>query len=95
MLDRKARWFLTLLVKKAAVLLICVISFLAILSMSVKAYRVKFFETIKTIWEDSVLYSYFTNQNQQTFQCYEPSYIPEGYQETDRILLEYWLKLKD
>lgn len=79
--------------KKAAVLFVCMISSLVIVSMSVEAYRVKVFDTIKTIWEDSALYSYFTNQNQEAFRCHEPGYIPEGYQETERILLEYWLSV--
>lgn len=81
------------ILKKAAVLFVCMISSLVIVSMSVEAYRVKIFDTIKTIWEDSVLYSYFTNQNQKAFQCHEPGYILEGYQETERILLEYWFSV--
>lgn len=81
------------ILKKAAVLFVCIISSLVIISMSVEAYRVKVFDTIKAIWEDSVLYSYFTNQNQETFQCHEPGYILEGYQETERIFLEYWFSV--
>lgn len=81
------------ILKKAAVLFVCIISSLVIISMSVEAYRVKVFDTIKAIWEDSVLYSYFTNQNQEAFQCHEPGYILEGYQETERIFLEYWFSV--
>lgn len=96
LMKREAHQWLEVFYKvsqKAAVLIVCMISFLAIVSMSVDAYRVKVFDTIKTIWEDSVLYSYFTNQGQEAFQCQEPGYIPEGYQETERILLEHWFSI--
>lgn len=72
--------------KKASILFICVFGLLFILTMSVQAYRIKLFETVKSIWEDSVIYSYFTGQNQETIQCNEPGYIPEGYQEKNRTI---------
>lgn len=72
------------LLKEAAVLFICVISLVFVMAMSAQAYRIKFFETVKSIWEDSILYSYFTGKNQGAIQYNEPKYIPEGYQETDR-----------
>lgn len=61
--------------------------------MSVQAYRLRFFETVKSIWEDSVVYSYFVDQNQRDIQCYEPGFIPDGYQETERIILEHWFSI--
>lgn len=74
--------------EKAAILFVCALSSLFVLTMSVQAYRVRFFETVKSIWEDSVLYSYFAGRDQGIIQCHEPGYIPEGYQETDRIVSE-------
>lgn len=74
--------------KRAAIFLFCIISSMFLLSMSVQANRIKFFETVKTIFEDSVLYSYFVNENQESFVCNEPEYIPAGYQEIDRVLVE-------
>jgi hypothetical protein len=56
--------------------------------MSVKAYRKKFFETIKTFFEDSVLYNYFVIEDESKFTNYVPSYIPSGYFETDKLSSE-------
>lgn len=72
--------------KRAAVLFMCVLSSLFVITMSVQAYRTRFFETVKSICEDSILYSYFAGQNQGVIQCNEPGYIPEGYQEMDRTV---------
>lgn len=79
--------------KKAAVLLVCAASFLLVMTMSVEARRVRFFETVKTILKDSVAYSYFTDQELESMQYMELSYIPEGYYEIDRIVSEHWLSV--
>jgi hypothetical protein len=76
------------LMKKIAVFFIVVISATFIFTMSVKAYRKKFFETIKTFFEDSVLYNYFVIENDSKFTNYVPSYIPSGYFEIDKISSE-------
>ena len=76
--------------KRAAVFLVCAVSFLFVMTMSVEARRVRFFETVKTILEDSMIYSYFTDQEQGTMQYVEPGYIPEGYQEIERDISERW-----
>lgn len=46
------------------------------------AQWLKLYETIKTIWEDSFLYSYFIENAIDTGlpTVYEPKYIPEGYE---------------
>lgn len=69
--------------KKTAIIFLCAISVLFVTTMSVQAHRIRFFETVKTIWEDSVLFSYFVDQDQGIIQCNEPRFIPEGYQETE------------
>ena len=79
--------------KRAAILFICVISSIFVITMSVQAYRTRFFETVKSIWEDSILYSYFVDKNQGNIQCNEPRFVPEGYQETERIDLEHWFSV--
>lgn len=79
--------------KKAAVLSFCAVSVLFVMTMSVEARRVRFFETVKTILEDSMVYSYFTDQEQGTIQYVEPGYIPEGYWEMDRLMLEDWFSV--
>lgn len=77
--------------KKAAVLLVCAVGFLFVMTMSVEARRVRFFETVKTVLKDSVVYSYFMDQEPGNIQYFEPKYIPEGYQEIDRGAVKHWL----
>ena len=45
----------------------------------------KLYETIKTIWEDSFLYSYFKKSDMALAVVYEPTYVPEGYELVERI----------
>ena len=73
--------------KSAAIFAVCTVSVLFLLSMSVEARRVKFFETIKTLLNDSILYKFVVSEQEKvdTIQITEPSYIPEGYIETERI----------
>lgn len=63
------------------------------LTMSVQANRVKFFETVKTIWKDSILYSYFVDEIQSSLGYYKPQYIPKGYHETERIAAEQFFSI--
>lgn len=71
--------------KQVAVFLVVMIGTIFIFTMSVEAYREKFFETVKTIWEDSILYSYFKSTDTGEFLINEPRYIPKGYKESERI----------
>lgn len=81
------------LLKKAAVLFACVASALLMVTMSVEAYRIKFFMTIRSVMEDRVLYSFFADKERGSIQYNEPGYVPEGYQETERIALGYWFSV--
>lgn len=80
-------------VRKAAVVAICILGALFALTMSVEAYRNKFFQTVKEIWEDSVIYTYFSEVEEESFQEKEPTYVPEGYEEIKRIGAEDLLTL--
>lgn len=71
---------ITTFTKRVAVIFICTITFLFGTIMSVEALREKFFETIKTFWEDSVQHKYFTSGMESTKGVIEPLYIPEGYE---------------
>lgn len=71
--------------KRVAAFFFGVIGSVLIFTMSVEACREKFFETCKTFFEDSVLYSYFLPEESGTFQKSEPAFIPEGYSEIRRI----------
>lgn len=64
--------------KKAAVFMICASGLIFLMSMSVAAYRTKFFETVKNIWEDSVLYSHHTDIGEESTLLTENELI-EGY----------------
>ena len=66
--------------------------------MSGNAQWTKLYETIKTIWEDSFLYSYFRKSNVELAVVYEPTYIPKGYelvQKTENIRMYGWIYEKD
>lgn len=81
------------LLKKAAILFACVAGALFLVTMSVEAYRIKFFTTVRSIMEDRIVYSYSTDKDRGTMQCKEPGYVPEGYQETERIMSEHWFSI--
>lgn len=65
--------------KCAAIFALIIFSSLFIVTMSVKAYRIQFFEAVKTIWEDSFFYTYFTEENETDFQKMKITYLPDEY----------------
>lgn len=73
------------MLKKVAIIFITVISISFIFTMSVEAYRIKFFETVCRIYEDSIKYSYSLVDENEIFQYTEPTYIPKDYIEVGRI----------
>ena len=73
---------------RVAVVLLCVLGVSLAVTMSVDAYRSKFFQTVQEIWEDSVVHTYDVGEEGQEFVPHEPSYIPEGYEEARRIETE-------
>lgn len=70
---------------RVAVVLLCVLGVSLAVTMSVDAYRSKFFQTVQEIWEDSVVHTYDVGEEGQEFVPHEPSYIPEGYEEVERL----------
>lgn len=79
--------------KRVAVFLVGLIGAALICTMSVEAYRVKFFETIKTIFEDAFKLSYHTEMDSNKLVSREPIYIPDGYQEVERTGNENYLSI--
>ena len=79
--------------KRAAVLGICVVTSILLLSLSVEGNRIKFFETVSTMLESSVLYTYFADEEEGEFQAREPGCLPEGYRETERSLSDIHMLL--
>ncbi len=69
---------------RVAVVFLCVLGVGFAVTMSVDAYRSKFFQTVQEIWEDSVVHTYDVGEEGQEFVPHEPSYIPEGYEEVRR-----------
>lgn len=70
---------------RVAVVMLCVLGVSLAVTMSVDAYRSKFFQTVQEIWEDSVVHTYDVGEEGQEFVPHEPSYIPEGYAEVYRV----------
>lgn len=59
---------------------VIVLMLVFVLSTGIKAYQAAFFDTIRTVWEDSMLYRYMTNtKGSEELAVHEPSYLPEGY----------------
>lgn len=75
---------ITGILKFAAIILACIIGVGALLTISVDAYRIEFFETINDIWEDSIFYTYETRKIESRTVAHEPTYIPKGYEEMKR-----------
>lgn len=73
---------------RVAVVMLCVLGVSLAVTMSVDAYRSKFFQTVQEIWEDSVVHTYDVGEEGQEFVPHEPSYIPEGYEEVERYETE-------
>lgn len=73
------------IVKRVAIFFVGIIGATLIFTMSVEAYRTKFFDTIRTFLEDFVLYSYYTDEEAGMLQNSEPNFMPEGYKEVERI----------
>ena len=74
---------------KAAVICLCVIGLLFIITMRVDAYRNKFFQTVQELWEDAFKQTYSNGWEEQGFVPHEPTYIPEGYRGTDKVSTEH------
>lgn len=55
-----------------------------VLTLSVDAYRDKFFMTLKTLREDATQYNYSSEEKDAVLTPTIPTCIPEGYTETDR-----------
>lgn len=60
-----------------------------LISMSIEAYRIAFFDTIKTVWEDSFLYRYIADgRGDEKSEPHAPAYIPEGYTLVEENVME-------
>ncbi len=79
---------------RVAVVFLCIIGVGLAVTMSVDAYRSKFFQTVQEIWEDSVVHTYDVGEEGQEFVPHEPSYIPEGYEEVRRAESDTFISIE-
>ena len=70
--------------KKVAIIFGCIIGSMLVVTMSVEAYRVKFFDTLETIYRKAIVYTYTGEEETVEFRILEPTYIPEGYYEYEK-----------
>ncbi|MBQ7942603.1 MAG: hypothetical protein IJ326_00910 [Lachnospiraceae bacterium] len=61
--------------KRVAILFGCIIGSMFVITMSVEAYRVKFFETLETLLSDMIEYIYYDEEEEVEFKILEPTYI--------------------
>ena len=79
---------------KVAVVCFGILTIGLAVTMSVDAYRSKFFQTVQELLGDSALHTYDTNEDEQGFVPHEPTYIPEGYVEVSRFESEKVLSIE-
>ena len=79
---------------KVAVVCFCILTVGLAVTMSVDAYRSKFFQTVQELMGDSTLHTYDTNADEQGFVPHEPTYIPEGYVEVSRVETENMINIQ-
>lgn len=65
--------------KSVAIFILAILIPLLVLTINVEAIRNVFFEKIKTVLEDSYIYSFFTGDNNTTLENITPNYVPDGY----------------
>ena len=71
--------------RKVAAIAIIVLGSALTVTISVQAYRLEFFKTIKKVFDDSYSYTYemtTTNNDEELVEC-KLDYIPEGYELED------------
>ncbi len=72
------KWLKKVNVRTAAAMA-CIIIFLFTVTMSAYADKISFFETVRILWEDSFIYSYFTEETDR-LNVKKPGYVPAGYE---------------
>ncbi|HJA06048.1 MAG TPA: DUF4367 domain-containing protein [Candidatus Mediterraneibacter pullicola] len=68
--------------KRAAVFLIVLLAVAGVLTVSVEALRIKFFDTIKEMFSDYYTLTYSVDGEDTQFHPSRPQYVPDGYEMT-------------
>lgn len=63
----------------AAAVAACIAVFLSAAAINVYGDKIKFFGTVKSLWENSLIYSYFTEDEPDGLKVRKPGYVPLGY----------------
>lgn len=64
---------------KTAAAIACITILFFTVTMSAYANKIRFFETFRTLWEDSFIYSYFAEESNEG-KVKKPGYVPTGYE---------------
>lgn len=77
--------------KRAAVIFLVVISISFVTTMSVEAYRVRFFQVITEVWEEftSIIFKSEENTNDKILVAIIPEYVPEGFSILEEDVNDY------
>ncbi len=57
----------------------CMAVFLSAAVVNVYGDKIKFYGTVKTLWENSLIYSYFKEAGPDRLKARKPGYVPSGY----------------
>ena len=76
----------------ASIIIVCM--FFYNYSITARANPMLLFEKMELILEDSTLYIYDEDIETYRFYPYEPTYIPEGYEEVKRIIGDHTVKIE-
>ncbi|MBQ7972347.1 MAG: DUF4367 domain-containing protein [Lachnospiraceae bacterium] len=81
--------------KYVAVVIICILGIALAVTMSVEAYRAKFFDSIKTYLKDNSVECQYVSYEGMEGECVlkAPSYVPKGYEEVQRTESELVLRV--
>ncbi|OLS02456.1 DUF4367 domain-containing protein [Tissierella creatinophila] len=81
--------------KRAAAIVLIVLSITFVTTMSVEAYRVKFFEVITKVWEEFTSITFKSEEEviDRKLVAINPEYIPEGFSILEETLSDYVNKI--
>ncbi|MEG0856434.1 MAG: DUF4367 domain-containing protein [Terrisporobacter sp.] len=74
--------------RKVAMVFILITIGLFTLTMSVESLRIEFFNIIKEIHKEFTIYKFDDKSNDLEFKNMEPEYLPKGFKETDRRIMD-------
>ena len=88
--ERRLRfWYgLSRRTRRVAAVAVVMIAALFVSTVSVQAYRMHLFDTVRTAWEDSTLYTYLVGggrDSETKFEEIMPQTVPHGYEMAEEV----------